>query len=58
MAFYLKKSFLKKFKKLPKKIRSKFDEQTKIFANNPYNPILNNYALHGKYLGCRSILLN
>ena len=55
MIFYFKKSFLKKIKKLPENIQTKFKEQTSIFSSDSYNYVLNNHALHGKYLGCRSI---
>ena len=50
-----KKIFIKKFKKLSPKIRSKFNENLKIFEVDFYNPALNNHALNGKYLNCRSI---
>lgn len=55
MDFYFKKKFIKKFKKLPVKIRVKFNENIEIFKIDPYNPILNNHALNGKYSHCRSI---
>ncbi len=47
--------FKKKLKKLTKKDQVKVENNLIIFAQDPNVPILNNHALHGKYLGCRSI---
>ena len=55
MDFYFKKKFIKKFKKLPVNIRTKFNENLEIFKINSHNIVLNNHALHGKYADCRSI---
>lgn len=49
------KKFKKQYHKLPKKIREKFTERLQIFRDNPMSPELNNHALHGEYLGYRSI---
>lgn len=48
-------SFEKQFVKLPNKVRSKVKERILIFETDPYDVILNNHALHGKYVGYRSI---
>ncbi len=49
------KYFQKQYKRLPAKIRDKFDERLIIFMNNPFSPELNNHSLSGKYSKCRSI---
>ncbi|KKQ04054.1 MAG: hypothetical protein US18_C0031G0003 [Parcubacteria group bacterium GW2011_GWB1_36_5] len=49
------KQFRKQYKKLPTKIKDKFNERLIIFKDNPLIPELNNHALHGKYEKCRSI---
>jgi len=47
--------FRKKYKKLPTKIKVKFNERLILFKNNPFVQELNNHSLHGKYERCRSI---
>lgn len=49
------KDFLKSFKKLPSKIKEKFKERQLLFDEDEFDPILNNHALKGKWLGYRSI---
>lgn len=49
------KEFLKNFKKLPKKIKDKFKERQLLFETNEFDPVLNNHALKGNFLGYRSI---
>ena len=49
------KSFEKQNKKLPLKIQKKIKERNMLFADDPYDPRLNNHALGGKYTGYRSI---
>jgi len=49
------KDFIKDFKKLPKKIQSKFKERQVLFEKNEFDPLLNNHALKGKWLGYRSL---
>jgi addiction module RelE/StbE family toxin len=49
------KNFTKSYGKLPQKLRDKFDERLNIFVDDSHAPELNNHALHGEYLGCRSI---
>ena len=51
----LHKSFLKKYIKLRPGEKQKFKERRDLFLNDPFNPILNNHALEGKYKGYRSI---
>ena len=47
--------FRKKYRKLPKKIADKFDERLSLFKKEEFDPVLNNHALKGKWLGYRSI---
>lgn len=49
------KNFKKGYKKLLLKTRQKFKERLKLFINDPYGPVLNNHALHGKWQDFRSI---
>ena len=49
------KDFKKDYKKLPEKIQLRFKERVSIFSQDEFNPVLNNHALKGKYLGYRSI---
>lgn len=49
------KNFEKKYKKLSAKLKSKVKERNKIFFEDPFDPILNNHALRGRYYGYRSI---
>lgn len=50
-------NFLKKFKRRfshQPKIREKFIERTKMFAENPQNPFLQDHPLKGKKIGLRA----
>lgn len=58
MDFELSKSFTKRYKKLPKDLQEKTLDRLRTFLENPYNPLLENHYLHGKYEGCRSININ
>ncbi len=49
------KKFLKKFKKLPISIRSRFVERKNLFIESPNHPILYNHSVDRAYPGCRSI---
>lgn len=55
MKIILNKNFLKKYDKLRASEKKRFKERRDIFLKDPYDPILNNHALHGKYVGYRSI---
>lgn len=55
MILIFQKKFEKAFKKLPPKIREKFNQRLTIFIQDEHNPTLNNHSLKGKYLGYRSI---
>ncbi len=47
--------FEKDFKKLPNKIKQKFKERIVLLQQDPFDPILSNHSLRGKYLDHRSI---
>jgi addiction module RelE/StbE family toxin len=49
------KNFTRSYSKLSQKLKDKFNERLKIFVDDSHAPELNNHALHGEYLGCRSI---
>lgn len=55
MKIFFQKSFEKRYKSLPDKIKTKLKEKNILFERDPFNPLLNNHALHGKYMGYRSI---
>ena len=55
MEIFLHKNFVKKYDKLRSGEKKRFKERRDIFLKDPYNPILNNHALNGKYMGYRSI---
>ena len=55
MKIVFHKSFEKRYRKLPDNIKKKVKERNILFGKDPYNPILNNHALNGKYMGYRSI---
>ena len=47
--------FDKQYKKLEKSGQEKARQRLILFLENPFNPILNNHPLKGKYLDYRSI---
>ena len=47
--------FDKKFLKLREAEKQRFKKRRDLFLENPFDPILRNHALHGKYEGFRSI---
>lgn len=55
MTVYLHKNFKKHYKKLTESQKRKFKERRNLFLRDEFDPILNNHALKGKYLGYRSI---
>ncbi len=55
MRIVLHGDFRKKFKKFPQGMQKKFIERQDIFLRDPFNSVLNNHELHGKYQGLRSI---
>jgi addiction module RelE/StbE family toxin len=55
MSVYLHRSFLKKFKKLPTKIKNRFGERLELFLAVPTDPSLNNHSVEKAFQDCRSI---
>lgn len=55
MRALLHKSFEKQFKKLRPNEKQRFKERRNIFLENPFDPILNNHDLKGRYERYRSI---
>lgn len=55
MKLYFHKNFEKQYKLLNVKQKQKTWERLKLFLDNPFNSVLNNHPLKGKYLDYRSI---
>ncbi|MDO8408422.1 MAG: type II toxin-antitoxin system RelE/ParE family toxin [bacterium] len=55
MVVLYSKRFRKNYKKLRLALRQKFKDRRNLFLTDPFNPLLDNHPLHGKYDGCRSI---
>lgn len=55
MKIVLHKNFEKKYQNLRPHEKEKFKRRRTLFLNNPFNRILNNHSLEGKYKGYRSI---
>jgi len=51
----LHKDFEKQYGKLKPSSKERFKERRNIFIQDPFDPVLNNHSLHGKYVRCRSI---
>ena len=49
------KNFEKQYKRLKKREQKKVQEKLGLFLENPFNPMLNNHPLKGKYTDYRSI---
>ncbi len=55
MQIILHKRFLKYYKKLDSFDKKRFQKRRNLFLNNPFELILNNHKLNGKYKKYRSI---
>lgn len=55
MKILLHRSFDKAYLKLKPSEKAKFKQRRDLFLKDEFNPLLNNHALKGKYLGFRSI---
>jgi addiction module RelE/StbE family toxin len=55
MKLAYRKSFKKQYQKLRQAEREKFKICQILFAENPFDPLLNNHELQGEYKGCHSI---
>lgn len=55
MEIQFAKSFFKAYDKLQSEIKEKSKERFELFKNSPFDYLLNNHQLRGKYSGYRSI---
>lgn len=55
MRFFTHKVFDKKVAKFSPRIKAQLRERLTLFSTDLYNPVLNNHALNGEFVGCRSI---
>ena len=55
MRLVLSTRFKKHYRKLLKTLQTRTDERLKLFAGDPYHPLLNNHPLHGAQNDKRSI---
>ena len=55
MKVILHKRFEKQYAKLRLAEKERFKTRRNVFLRNPFDPILNNHGLSGKYQGCNSI---
>ena len=55
MKIFLHKHFKKKYKKLRAGEKQKFKQRSSLFLQNPFDPVLRNHALGGRYEGYRSV---
>ncbi len=49
------RTFKKRYRKIPKKVREHFDARLLLFGDNPFHPMLGHHALHGERRGQWSI---
>lgn len=49
------RSFKKRYKKIPARIRDRFDERLRLFELEPFNALINNHPLTGERAGEWSI---
>ena len=49
------RNFRKNYARLPGKLRTQFKKRLKLFLKDPFDPLLNNQALHGQCRQFRSI---
>lgn len=55
MKVVLHDNFVRQYLKLRANQKKKFQERRDLFLVDPFNPILNNHPLKGKYISYRSI---
>lgn len=48
-------NFGRGYKKLPAKVKEQFKKRLKLFAEDPFHPLLGNHVLHGQWSDYRSI---
>lgn len=55
MTVHYSRRFKRQHKKLPQYIKTRAKDRIQVFLNDEFDPLLNNHALSGEYLNCRSI---
>ena len=55
MRMILHRRFEKSYAKFPLSVKQKFKKRRDLFLQNPYDPILRNHSLSGKWKGHNSI---
>ena len=55
MRYSTSKKFDKQFSKLSKSVKEKAIARLQIFIQDPFETVLNNHPLNGKFSACRSI---
>ena len=55
MRVHFHRNFRRSYAKLPMKVRAQFKKRLKLFLESPFDPLLNNHALHGTWGQFRSI---
>jgi len=55
MQITYKKTFEKRFKKLPEKVKNHFYSRLTLFMSSPFDGLLNNHQVDRAYPDCRSI---
>jgi len=55
MGIRFHRRFVKAYNSLSNKQQEAFDKRYKIFSTDPFDPMLRNHTLKGKYENCRSI---
>lgn len=58
MRYLVSKKFKKSFNKLSQTAKRQFIDRRMLFEAQPYNPLLHNHSLTGKYSDCRSFNVN
>ena len=55
MDIRIHRNFERQYVRMPTNIQKRFKERRDVFMQNPFDPVLQNHALKGKYQGYRSI---
>lgn len=55
MIILFHKHFSKTYQKSSAKVKKHFRSRLALFTGDPFHPLLNNHALHGNFIGYRSI---
>lgn len=58
MRYFVSKKFKRNFGRLPPAVKKQFITRRKLFEIDPFNPLLHNHSLTGKFSDCRSFNVN